>query len=224
MSIIKVILVDDHNLVRHAIRVLLEQSQEIAVAAEADSGLNLMPLIDSIRPDVVILDIVMPGLNGLDTLRQLSHDWPDIRAIILSMYDDEEYVLRAIANGAWGYVVKNSTASDLVQAIFAVLRGEHYLSPILAKRAVEIYFQQAVQGVNNAYLGLTTREREVLQLTAEGHTNTQIAERLSISRRTVEGHRANILRKLNLSSKLELIRYAIRQGIIPSSADNSRSE
>jgi DNA-binding NarL/FixJ family response regulator len=160
----------------------------------------------------------------LDTLRQLSHDWPDIRAIILSMYDDEEYVLRAIANGAWGYVVKNSTASDLVQAIFAVLRGEHYLSPILAQRAVEIYFQQAIQGVNNAYLGLTTREREVLQLTAEGHSNTQIAERLSISRRTVEGHRANILRKLNLSSKLELIRYAIHQGIIPASADNSRTD
>jgi len=164
---------------------------------------------------------MMPGLNGLDTLEQISRRAPYVRTIVLSMHGDEEYVQRAINNGAWGYVLKNSTSSDLLQAVFAVMEGKHYLSPTLAQQAIEAYFRQAhTVEEDGGYQNLSVREREVLQLTAEGRSNAQIAEMLSISRRTVEGHRASLLRKLNLHSRVDLVRYAVRQGIVPAISDN----
>jgi DNA-binding NarL/FixJ family response regulator len=163
---------------------------------------------------VVVLDLKMPGLNGLEVIRQLRQRRPPARVVVLSMYGDETHVLEALRHGASAYVVKGATAADLIRAVREAAAGRHYLSPPLSERAIESYFARAENAPLDVYDALTNREREVLQLAAEGLTNAEIAARLSISPRTAETHRANLMRKLNLHTQTDLIRFALRRGLV----------
>ena len=164
---------------------------------------------------VLVVDLMMPGLSGLEVTRQVRQRSPRTHIVILSMYSNEAYVLEALRNGAAAYVLKDSTAADLVHAVREVVAGRRYLSPPLSERAIETYTEKAKSTLMDPYETLTTRERQVLHLAAEGCTNAEIGDRLSISPRTVETHRANLMRKLGLESQTDLIRYALRRGIIP---------
>jgi DNA-binding NarL/FixJ family response regulator len=197
------------------LRALLEAEPDLTVAGEAADGLTTVHLVERVKPDVLVVDVMMPALNGLEVTRQVVRRSPDTRVIVLSMYSDESYVMEALKNGAAGYVLKSSTRSDLVQAIREVMAGERYLSAPLSARAVEAYVERAKGTEVGAYDTLTSREREVLQLAAEGHTNAEIAARLSISSRTVETHRSAVMRKLGLRRQTDLIRYALMRGILP---------
>lgn len=212
---IQILLADDHALVRQGLRFLLEAEEKFKVVGEAGDGLETIDLVRKLKPDVVVLDVMMPNLNGLEAARQLSKQFSHTKIIILSMYDDEGFVLEALGNGASGYVLKDSTSKDLVLAIHEVIAGRRYLSPPLSDRAIAAYQQIARAGTFDKYDTLTTREREVLQLTVEGNTNSEIAQKLGISVRTAETHRSNLMNKLDIHSQADLIRYAIRRGIIP---------
>jgi len=211
---ISILLADDHALVRQGLRVLLEGDPGLTVIGEAGNGPEALDMVNRLKPDVVLLDLMMPELNGLEVARQLNHQHSQTKVIILSMYDDEGFVLEALGNGASGYVLKDSNSADLMLAVREVCAGRHYLSPPLSDRAIAAYQQIARSGIPDSYETLTTREREVLQLTAEGHTNSDIATKLGISVRTAETHRSRLLYKLGLHSQAELIRYALRRGII----------
>lgn len=211
---ISIILADDHPIVRQGLRDLLRAETDFHVMAEAQDGLEVIELAEQLQPDVLVLDLMMPGLGGLEVTRLIRQRVPGTHVIILSMHADESYVFEALKNGAAGYILKDSTTSDLVQAIRAALAGERFLSPPLSDQGVEAYFNKAKGGELDRYKTLTTRERQVLQLAAEGRTNAQIATRLTIGRRTVENHRANMMRKLKLRQQTELVRYAIRKGIL----------
>lgn len=212
---IHILLADDHALVRQGLRALLEAEEKFKVVGEAGEGLEAIALVEQLKPDVVILDLMMPILNGLEATRQLSKQYPHTKIIMLSMYDDEGFVLEALRNGASGYVLKDSTSDDLILAIHEVVAGRHYLSPPLSDRAIAAYQQFAKTGAFDKYDTLTTREREVLQLTVEGKTNSEIAQKLGISVRTAETHRSNLMNKLDIHLQADLIRYAIKRGIIP---------
>ena len=208
-------LADDHQVVRNGLRVLLEAEPDFSVVGEAGDGLEAVRLVERLQPDALVLDLMMPGLNGLEVARQVSQRSPQTRVVILSMYDNEAYVLEALWAGAAAYVLKESTSAELVRAIREAVAGRRYLSPPLSERAIEIYIQRAESAALDPYETLTAREREVLHLVAEGHTNAEIAARLFVSPRTVETHRANLMRKLGLHTQTDLIRYALRRGILP---------
>jgi DNA-binding NarL/FixJ family response regulator len=210
-----IVLADDHHLVREGLRALLEAEPDFSVVAEAANGLSAVELVEQHRPDVAIVDLMMPDLNGLEVARHVNQHAPDTRIVILSMHANEAYVLQALRNGASAYVLKESRANDLVHAVCEVLGGRHYLSPPLSERAIESYIQKSQSAALDPYETLTTREREILHLTAQGHSATEIATRLSLSPRTIETHRANLMRKLDLHTQTDLIRYALRKGIIP---------
>ena len=210
-----IVLADDHNVVRQGLRALLETEPDFRIVGEAGDGPEAVHLVERLQPDVLVLDLMLPGLSGLEVTRLVRQGSSQTRVLILSMYADEAYVLRALKNGAAGYVLKDSSAADLVQAVREVAGGRRYLSPPLSERAIERYAQRAEGVTEDSYELLTTREREVLHLAAEGHTNAEIAARLGISPRTVETHRANLMRKLGLESQTDLIRYALRRGIVP---------
>lgn len=210
-----IVLADDHRLVRQGLRVLLEAEPDFGVVGETGDGLEALELVQQLQPDVLVLDLMMPSLNGLEVARQLSKHVPHTGIIILSMYDDEGFVLEALAHGVLAYVLKDSTASELVQAVREVVAGRRYLSPPLSDRAIEVYQQLARATTLDRSETLTTREREVLQLSAEGHTSSEIATRLGISARTAETHRYRLMHKLRLQSQADLIRYALQRGIIP---------
>jgi DNA-binding NarL/FixJ family response regulator len=214
-KMINILLADDHRIVREGLHALLKAEPDFNVIGEAGDGLEALKLIRKLSPDVVVLDLMMPGLNGLEVARQISKQMPQTRIIILSMYDDEGFVLKALANGVSGYVLKDAGSFDLVQAVREVAAGHRYLSPPLSDRAIEAYQQIYRAGTLDKYETLTTREREVLQLTAEGHTNSEIATRLGISVRTAETHRSRLMHKLGAHTQADLIRYALRRGIIP---------
>lgn len=209
-----VLLADDHAIVRHGLRALLEAEPELKLVGEAADGLSALRLVEQLRPDILIVDLMMPGLSGLEVTRQARRCSPQTRIIVLSMHANEAYVLEALRYGALGYVLKGSQVTDLVQATREVAAGRRYLSPPLSERAIEVYVQKAEATVLDGYEVLTTRERQVLHLAAEGRTNAEIAARLFISPRTAETHRANLMRKLGLQNHTELIRYAIRRGLI----------
>jgi DNA-binding NarL/FixJ family response regulator len=209
-----ILLADDHRIVRQGLRALLAGEADFEVVGEADDGREALELVKRLNPDVLVLDLMMPGLNGLEVARQLPRQSPGVRVVVLSMYDDEGFVLEALANGVSGYVLKDSNSSDLVHAVREVAAGRRYLSPPLSDRAIEAYQQRAKVGTMDKHETLTTREREVLQLSAEGHTNSEIAARLGISTRTAETHRSHVMHKLGLHTQSDLIRYAIRRGII----------
>lgn len=210
-----IILADDHRIVRQGLRALLEAEPDFRLVGETGDGLEAVQLTQRLQPDVVVLDLMMPSINGLEATRQISDSCPQTHVIILSMHADEGYVLESLRNGATGYVLKDSSADDLVRAVREVVAGRRYLSAPLSERAIEVYMQKTQETAVDPYERLTNREREVLHLAAAGHSSTEIAERLSISSRTVETHRANMMRKLDLHSQTDLIRYALKRGIIP---------
>lgn len=213
-----ILLADDHQVVRLGLRTLLESESGFSVIGEAEDGYTALRLTEKLQPDVVILDLMMPGLNGIETARQISQKFPALNIVILSMFDSEAYVVEALNSGAQAYVLKSSTTDDLVTAIQTIQRGQRYLSPKLSEQAINAYIhhvQEAKTGEFDSLETLTPREREVLHLAAQGKHNAQIAEHLSISIRTVESHRSNMMRKLGLRSQIDLARYAIERGIIP---------
>jgi DNA-binding NarL/FixJ family response regulator len=212
---VSIFLADDHQVVRQGLRSLLEAQPNFTVLGEADDGLDAITQVEKLQPNILLLDLMLPGLNGLEVARQCQQRVPKTRVIILSMHSDESYVLQALRNGAAGYVLKQSSAATVIQAVNEVHQGRRFLSPSLSDRAVEAYMQKVEPTTFDLYDTLTAREREVLQLAAEGYSNAEIAERLFISCRTVETHRANMMRKLDLRSQTDLIRYALRKGILP---------
>ncbi|HSE26488.1 MAG TPA: response regulator transcription factor [Pyrinomonadaceae bacterium] len=210
-----IVLADDHHIVRQGLRALLEVEKDLQVVGEAGDGLEAVQTVESLGPKVLVLDLMMPGLNGLDVLKQIKKRSPNTQIVILSMYANEAYVLEALSNGASAYVLKDSKSADLVQAVREAAAGRRYLSPPLTARAIEVYQERAQATSLDRYDTLTAREREVLHLAAEGMTNSEIAVRLGISSRTAETHRANLMHKLDMHSQAELIRFALRRGIIP---------
>lgn len=210
-----IVLAEDHQIVRQGLRAFLEAEVEFSIVGEAGDGLEAVNLTERLHPDVLVVDLMMPGLTGLEVTRQVCKRSPNTRVIILSMHSDEAYVLEALRNGAAGYVLKEASMNELVHAIHEVCSGKHYLSPPLSERAIEIYKQKSKETVFDSYETLTNREREVLQLTVEGNSSRDIGDRLSISPRTVETHRTNLMRKLGLRSQTDLIRYALKKGILP---------
>jgi DNA-binding NarL/FixJ family response regulator len=211
---ITVVLVDDHRVVREGLRVLLEAESDLSVIGDAGDGLSAIRLVERLKPDVLLLDLIIPGLNGQEVARRVRKCSPKTRVIVLSMHSSEPYVIEALRHGAAGYVLKDASYTDLVRAIREVMAGWRYLSPPLSKVAIDAYQEKANAATTDRYDMLTAREREVLQLAADGHSNNEIANRLEISPRTAETHRANLMRKLRLRTHTDLIKYAIERRIV----------
>ncbi len=215
MPKITLILADDHAVVRSGLRMLLEVQPDIEILAEVESGTEAVAKTQSLLPDIVLMDIQMPGLNGIEATKQIKKLAPDTAVLALTMYEDDQYFFEMLHAGASGYVPKRAAPDELLTAIRAVGRGEVYLYPSLASRLVQDYLKRADSGDQPLiYDDLTPREREVLTLIAEGLTNPEIAEKLVISVKTVDRHRENIMRKLNLHSRIDLVKYALRIGLI----------
>ncbi|MDY6875976.1 MAG: response regulator transcription factor [Chloroflexota bacterium] len=217
MNAVRVLLAEDHHLVRQGLRALLERDSDIEVVGEAADGLEALHLIEEIQPDVVVMDITMPGLNGLEVLRRVRQRLPEVRVLMLSVHEGGAYVLRALQAGASGYLLKRSLSAELLLAIRAAQRGEVFLSPAVS----QIIITRVLQGISpeegkTPYDRLTPREREVFQLIAEGYTNQAIAHRLTISVRTVETHRAHLMDKLDIHDVAGLTRLAIQLGLVES--------
>jgi len=212
---VTLLLADDHKVVRQGLRAVLEAEPGFKVIGESGNGLDVLRLVEQLQPDVLVLDLMMPGLNGLEITRQVTKTSRKTRVIVLSMHKDESYVLEAMKNGATGYVIKDSSVEELIKAVHEAEANRRYLGPPLSNSAIEAYIQRASTTELDSYHSLTTREREVFQLTAEGYTSSEIGARLFISPRTVEVHRANMMDKLDLHSQIDLIRYAIKRGILP---------
>lgn len=206
-----IVLADDHHMIRQSLKVLLESQKDVKVIAEAANGIEALHAVESLKPDLLVLDLFMPVLNGLEVLRRLTKLSVPTRTIILSMHATEGYVLEALKCGASGYVLKQSTSANLLQAMKDVMAGRRYLSPPLSERAIEAYVARASGEAGGLAMGggVSIREMEVLNLIADGKTNAEVAAQLKISRRTVEHHRASIMRKLRCRNKAELIRYAL---------------
>jgi DNA-binding NarL/FixJ family response regulator len=215
MRKIRVLLADDHQLMRSGIRLMLEREVDLVVVGEANDGREAVALAKSLRPDVAVMDIGMPNLNGIEAAQQMTGDNPGIVVVMLSMHSDEGYVLRALKAGARGYLLKDSAEADLIKAVHAVAGGKSFFSPVVSKVLLDDYVQKLRRsGTEDAYDLLTTREREVLQLIVEGKSNKDIANLLNLSVYTVESHRSNLMEKLNVRGLPELILYAVRKGII----------
>jgi RNA polymerase sigma factor (sigma-70 family) len=215
MRKIRVLLADDHKLIRGGLRLLLEQQPDLAVVGEANDGREAVSLAKSLRPEVVVMDIGMPSLNGIEAALQITQAHAEISVVMLSMHSDESYVLRALKSGARGYLLKDSAESDLIRAVHAVAEGKSFFSPAVSKVLLDDYVRKLKRtGAEDAYDLLTPREREILQLIAEGKSNKEIANLLNLSVYTVETHRSNIMEKLNLRGVPELILFAVRKGII----------
>jgi two-component system response regulator NreC len=211
---IRVLLADDHTILRDGIRSLLEDQEDIEVVGEAEDGQSAVRMTSQLKPDVVVMDIAMPILNGLEATRKIQRDLPRVRVLILTMHENEEYIRQVLAAGALGYVLKDAAARDLIGAIRTVYQGEAVLSPAITRLVIEDYLRWGDIRPQDTSNGLTPREREVLQLIAEGYTNKSIAEILSISVKTVQTHRTNLMAKLDLHDRGELIKYAIQKKII----------
>lgn len=213
MDTVRIILVDDHAVLRDGVRMVLESQPGFKVVGTADNGADAVELADDLQPDIAVLDVAMPNMNGLEATREIKERCPDTAVVILSMYDNEEYLREALRAGASAYVLKRAAAKELVGAIQTVRQGQSYLDPALTRTLISDYVRQ-VERVDEAPDSLTDRELEVLKLVAEGFTNRQIALKLTISIKTVQTHRANLMDKLNLHDRTELVRYAIRRGLI----------
>lgn len=212
---IRIVIADDHTIMRSGLRAVLERYSDMQVVGEAGDGRQAVQSVEQFHPDVIVMDVAMPNLNGIEAARQISTKNPDISVVVLSMHSDESYVLRALKAGARGYLLKDSAENDLITAIRAVSQGKAFFSPAISRMLVDDYMRQLQQrGVEDSYELLTPREREILQLLAEGKSNKDIARLLDLSLYTVETHRSNIMEKLNLHGIPELILYAIRKGVI----------
>ncbi len=213
---ISIILADDHPVVRRGLRSALDTEPEFSIVAEAGDGLETVRLIERLQPDILILDLLMPGLSGLDVLPIVRQRSPRTRIVVFSESANEEVILQALKSGALAYILKECGLEHLLEAVRRAAAGRRYLGPSISERAFEAYQEKAEAAPPDPHDQLTPRERQALQLAAEGLSNADIATRLSISRRTAEMHRANALRKLGLKSQADLIRYAMRRGMIPS--------
>jgi DNA-binding NarL/FixJ family response regulator len=214
MDRIRVLIADDHAIVREGIRLILAAHEDIEVAGEAQDGLETIKRVGELSPDVVLMDIAMPGLGGLEATIEIARTAPQTRVIVLTQYDDAEYIYRFLHAGAAGYVLKKSVGSDLVSAIRAVAQGKSFLDPMIADKVIRGYLEPETSADQSLYDRLSDREKTVFKLIAEGYTSRQIAESLVISIKTVMTHRANVMEKLNIHNKAELIKLAIRQGLI----------
>jgi DNA-binding NarL/FixJ family response regulator len=214
MKKIRVLLVDDHAILREGIKALLEKQDDIEVVAEAADGREAISRVAQFRPDVVVLDISMPMMDGLESTRQMKRDNPDIKVLVLTMHDNEEYFFQLLRAGASGYVTKKSVSRELVSAIEAVYRGESFFCPSMAKFLLSDFLRLDKAVENTGQEELTPREREIVKLIAEGYTNQQIADLLHRSVKTIESHRSNILRKLGIHDSIELVKYAVRKKLI----------
>lgn len=215
MKRITIVLADDHHIVRQGVKALLENEKDFQVVGEASDGITVLTITGRLKPDILVLDLMMPGLNGLEVARRVLKVSPTTKTIILSMYMNEPYVIEALRNGAYGYILKESNITDLIRAIREVAAGRHYLSPPLSERAIEAYLEKTKGASLDLYDTLTTREKEVFQLAVEGYGNAEIASRLFISTRTAETHKANMMRKLSLHTQTDLIKYAVKRGMLP---------
>jgi DNA-binding NarL/FixJ family response regulator len=213
VALIRILLADDHTIVRHGLRRMLEERPEWQVVAEACDGREAIRLAEQNNPDVAIIDVAMPLLNGIETTRQLVRRVPGLKVLVLSMHVDEVYVTQILKAGATGYLLKDSADTDLFQAVAAVAKGQSFFSPAVARLMVDEYVRPRPEGVDR-YETLSDREREIFQLVAEAKTNKEIAALLGISPSTVETHRARIIQKLDLHSATEIALYAVRRGVI----------
>jgi two-component system response regulator NreC len=213
MSKAKVLLVEDHIVVRQGIKALLSDEPDLEIVGEADNGREALQAVMELQPNLVLMDISMPGLNGIEATRQIRQRHPEVKVIVLSMHANEEYVFQVLRAGASGYVLKQSDSSEVLTAIRAALAGGSFLSPPISRTVIDDYVRRVeARGEESELDLLTSREREVLQLLAEGMSNREIAEQLNISIKTVETHRSNMMSKLDVDSKTELIKYALRKG------------
>jgi len=215
LSKIRLMLVDDHEIVRAGLRMLLSTQDDIEIVAEVDTGRGAIERAKELRPDIILMDINLPDLDGIEATRQIKRVLPSTAILALTMHESDEYFFKMMQAGASGYVPKKAAPTELVTAIRTIREGNVFLYPSLAKALVRDYMGRAAQGEDRASLdGLTDREQEVLRWIADGSTNQEIADKLTISVKTVERHRANIMAKLNLHSRTELVKYAIRKGLI----------
>jgi two-component system response regulator NreC len=215
MSRLQILLADDHTLVRQGLTKILEEQPDWTVVAQASDGREAVKQTLQLKPDVAILDIGMPLLNGIEATRQLTRRLPDLHVLILSMHAEEAYITQALEAGAQGYLLKDSADTELIRAVSAVAVGKSFFSPAVARVMLDDYVRHlAGKGIVDRYQALSEREREIFQLIAEGHSNKEIADLLSVSPATVETHRAHILQKLDVHNTAELVLYAVRRGVI----------
>jgi len=215
MAKIRVLLVDDHAIVREGVKMILAKEPDFEVVGEAQDGRQALELVERMKPNVVVMDISMPEMGGIEATQQVKERYAGVNVIALTMHEDESYVFKLLRAGAAGYVLKRAAAQDLVQAVRAAAKGEAFLYPSVARKVVEDYLKRVEAGEERErYDGLTEREKEILTHIAEGLSNQQIAQKLYISIKTVQTHRAHILEKLGLHDRTELVRYAIRKGLI----------
>ncbi len=215
MSTIKILLAEDHTIVRQGLRSLLEQESGMEVIGEAEDGKEAVQKAENLKPDIVLMDVSMPFLNGIEATRRIKKHCPEIKVLILTMHTTEEYIFQILRAGASGYIVKKAAHQELITAIKAVNKGDKFLSPSISKRVIEEYILKAGETLEqDSFERLTAREREVLQLISEGKSNREIAEQLFLSVKTDETHKANVMNKLELRTKVDLIKYALRKGII----------
>ena len=215
MRKIRILLADDHQLMRSGVRLMLEREPDLTVVGEASDGREAVALAKSLKPELVVMDIGMPNLNGIEAAHQMTQDNPELAIVMVSMHSDETYILRALKAGARGYLLKDSAEADLIKAVHAVAGGKSFFSPVVSRLLLDDYIRKLKRsGTEDSYDLLTPREREILQLIAEGKSNKDVANLLDLSVYTVESHRANLMEKLNLRGLPELILYAVRRRII----------
>jgi len=211
----RILIADALPIVMIGVRTILEQEKDFCIVGETSDGLDAMDLVEQLQPDVMIVDATMPGLNGIEVTRQVSKRYPEMRILILSMYENEAQAIEALKNGASGYLLKNEADLMLTQAIRTVLSGHRHLSPLLLERAIDIFVQEHTSTRGHDYYSMTPREHQVLQLAAEGYSNATIATKLSISIRTAETHRCRMMYKLGIRNQTDIVRYALKLGILP---------
>jgi two-component system response regulator NreC len=214
MESIRVLLAEDHTIVRKGLLSILADQLDVEVVGEAENGREALRLTEQLHPDVVVMDIAMPLLNGLEATRQIKRYHPEVKVLVLTMHTDEEYVCRLLQAGASGYVVKQAAPAELLLAVHAAHRGDLFLSPAITSPVIAEYLEQD-SFIGNSYDALTNREREVLQLLVEGYSNREIAHTLTISIKTVQTHRSNLMAKLGIENLCDLVKYAIQKGILP---------
>jgi DNA-binding NarL/FixJ family response regulator len=210
-----IVLADDHPIVREGLRTVLEREPDLAVVGEASDGIETLELVERLKPALLILDVRMPGKSGLEVAREIAQSSPQTRVLVLSMYAAEGYVMEALASGVAGYILKETDTGNLIPAIRQILGGRRYLSPAVNDHVIDVYVQKTHGGTVDPFDTLTVRERQVLRLLVEGCTNADISQRLSISVRTAEHHRANLMRKLRLKSSAEVIALGKSRGVVP---------
>ncbi|GCF08828.1 response regulator [Dictyobacter arantiisoli] len=212
---IRILLADDHTILRAGLRMMLNAQPDMEVIGEAQDGRQAIEEAQKLQPDVILMDITMPDINGIEATRQIKRILTDVKILVLTMHENDEYVFQALRAGASGYMLKEAADTELITAIHVIKIGQFYLSPTAQSVVIGDYLQRVRTGEErDSYSSLTEREREILKLVAEGHTNNQIAERLVISPKTVDTHRTHVMDKLNLHSRAELVKYAMRRGLL----------